>query len=105
MQNAAPLLLLGQAWRAGQRQAMAISCLLRHRDDAASARSLHAAANESTSHESSQAVPQVPTVGLGQALPHLTRTGCIYLDYNATTPIFPEVRQVLWRRQQSTYLY
>ncbi|PNW80545.1 hypothetical protein CHLRE_07g322000v5 [Chlamydomonas reinhardtii] len=70
---------------------MAISCLLRHRDDAASARSLHAAANESTSHESSQAVPQVPTVGLGQALPHLTRTGCIYLDYNATTPIFPEV--------------
>ncbi|GLC33157.1 hypothetical protein PLESTB_000364400 [Pleodorina starrii] len=29
--------------------------------------------------------------GVGVALPHLTRTGCIYLDYNATTPIFPEV--------------
>ncbi|GIL75868.1 hypothetical protein Vretimale_5575 [Volvox reticuliferus] len=32
-----------------------------------------------------------PAVGLGLELPHLKRTGCIYLDYNATTPIFPEV--------------
>ena len=28
---------------------------------------------------------------LGEALPHLEQAGCIYLDYNATTPIFPEV--------------
>ena len=31
--------------------------------------------------------------GIGQALPHLTSTGCLYLDYNATTPIFPEVSE------------
>ncbi len=37
------------------------------------------------------ASPQQRPAGLGQALPHLARTGCIYLDYNATTPIFPEV--------------
>ena len=28
---------------------------------------------------------------LGEALPHIRDSGCIYLDYNATTPIFPEV--------------
>lgn len=30
---------------------------------------------------------------LGTALQHLQEDGCVYLDYNATTPIFPEVRQ------------
>lgn len=44
----------------------------------------HAAAGTTAS-------PQQRPAGLGQALPHLARTGCIYLDYNATTPIFPEV--------------
>lgn len=34
-----------------------------------------------------------PAPGLGQPLPFLQRTGCAYLDYNATTPIFPEVRE------------
>jgi hypothetical protein len=28
---------------------------------------------------------------LEEALPHLQDTGCIYLDYNATTPIWPQV--------------
>lgn len=28
----------------------------------------------------------------GRSLPVLEKTGCIYLDYNATTPIYPEVR-------------
>lgn len=28
---------------------------------------------------------------VGTPLPHLQEAGCIYLDYNATTPIFPEV--------------
>jgi selenocysteine lyase/cysteine desulfurase len=31
--------------------------------------------------------------GLGEALPHLEQAGCIYLDYNATTPIFPEASE------------
>ncbi len=29
--------------------------------------------------------------GLGEPLPYIEASGCIYLDYNATTPIFPEV--------------
>ena len=37
-------------------------------------------------------VHEAPTPALGQALPIMTRTGCLYLDYNATTPIFPEAR-------------
>lgn len=50
----------------------------------------HAAAGTTAS-------PQQRPAGLGQALPHLARTGCIYLDYNATTPIFPEVhREWVW---------
>lgn len=28
---------------------------------------------------------------LGELLPYCEQTGCIYLDYNATSPIFPEV--------------
>ena len=28
---------------------------------------------------------------IGVPLPHLESTGCCYMDYNATTPIFPEV--------------
>jgi len=30
-------------------------------------------------------------IGVGQALPHHDHHHCIYLDYNATSPIFPEV--------------
>lgn len=30
---------------------------------------------------------------LGTALQHMQEDGCVYLDYNATTPIFPEVRR------------
>ncbi|KXZ56275.1 hypothetical protein GPECTOR_1g240 [Gonium pectorale] len=41
-----------------------------------------------------------PFGGVGIALPHLTRIGCIYLDYNATTPIFPEVA-----REMAPFLY
>ena len=29
--------------------------------------------------------------GLGEALPCVQQTGCCYLEYNGTTPIFPEV--------------
>lgn len=29
--------------------------------------------------------------GLGEPLPYCEQSGCIYLDYNATSPIFPEV--------------
>ena len=29
--------------------------------------------------------------GLGTALAHLQDEECVYMDYNATTPIFPEV--------------
>lgn len=35
------------------------------------------------------AAPRSP--GLGEPLPGMAQSGCIYLDYNATTPIFPEV--------------
>lgn len=28
---------------------------------------------------------------LGEPLPYCEQSGCIYLDYNATSPIFPEV--------------
>ena len=35
--------------------------------------------------------PSAMAPGIGRALPHLTETGCLYLDYNATTPVFPEV--------------
>jgi cysteine desulfurase len=31
--------------------------------------------------------------GLGEPLPHIEASGCVYLDYNATTPIFPEVAE------------
>jgi len=31
-------------------------------------------------------------MGLADAIPHLQDEGCVYMDYNATTPIFPEVR-------------
>lgn len=49
---------------------------------------------------------------LGEPLPHLKQTGCIYLDYNATTPIFPQVAQemapFLWNNfgnPSSTHVY
>ena len=32
-----------------------------------------------------------PLAGPGQPLQYLQQQGCVYLDYNATTPIFPEV--------------
>ena len=28
---------------------------------------------------------------LASPLPHIEEAGCVYLDYNGTTPIFPEV--------------
>lgn len=31
---------------------------------------------------------------LGQPLAHMQHLGCTYLDYNATTPVFPEVRPI-----------
>ena len=34
---------------------------------------------------------------LGTALQHMQEDSCIYLDYNATTPIFPEVRRLVQR--------
>lgn len=40
--------------------------------------------------------PQVSNNGLGSPHPsvqHLPYRGCIYLDYNATSPVFPEVTQ------------
>lgn len=33
--------------------------------------------------------PSLP--GLGEQLPYCEQSGCTYLDYNATSPIFPEV--------------
>ena len=39
----------------------------------------------------SSKLPVVMT--LGTALQHMQEDGCVYLDYNATTPIFPEVRR------------
>ncbi len=32
-------------------------------------------------------------MGLADAIPHLQDEGCVYMDYNATTPIFLEVRK------------
>lgn len=40
------------------------------------------------------AAPDAPA-GLGCPLPALQQKGCIYLDYNATTPIWPEVSLIL----------
>lgn len=33
--------------------------------------------------------------GIGEPLPHLLLADCIYLDYNATTPIFPDVQAAM----------
>ena len=33
----------------------------------------------------------LPPSLLGTSLPHIQVAGCIYMDYNGTTPIFPEV--------------
>ena len=33
----------------------------------------------------------LPPSLLGMPLPHIQAAGCIYMDYNGTTPIFPEV--------------
>ncbi|KAL3145998.1 hypothetical protein ABBQ38_015358 [Trebouxia sp. C0009 RCD-2024] len=41
----------------------------------------------------SSKLPVVMT--LGTALQHMQEDGCVYLDYNATTPIFPEVAQAM----------
>ena len=38
---------------------------------------------------------------LGTALQHMQENGCTYLDYNATTPIFPEVTQRKRNKQSS----
>lgn len=38
-----------------------------------------------------EAAASVSGGGLGNPLPALERTGCVYLDYNATTPVWPEV--------------
>ncbi|KAG2493247.1 hypothetical protein HYH03_008385 [Edaphochlamys debaryana] len=55
-------------------------------------RGLTVAASFSTRGAQTAAVNAAAEVaGLGEALPHLTRSGCLYLDYNATTPILPEV--------------
>lgn len=32
---------------------------------------------------------------IGDPLPHCQDTGCVYLDYNGTTPIFPEVVEAM----------
>ena len=47
-----------------------------------------AGAGGGTRPDAAAAAPGLPQ--LGEALPHLEQAGCIYLDYNATTPIFPE---------------
>ncbi|CAD7702226.1 unnamed protein product [Ostreobium quekettii] len=31
----------------------------------------------------------------GRGLPITEETGCVYLDYNATTPIYPEVAEAM----------
>jgi hypothetical protein len=36
--------------------------------------------------------------GVGVPLPGATHASCVYLDYNATTPIFPEARWLHLRR-------
>ncbi|KAL4433218.1 hypothetical protein ABPG77_003266 [Micractinium sp. CCAP 211/92] len=36
-----------------------------------------------------------PLPGLGESLPYFTKTGCTYLDWNATTPVFPEVAEAM----------
>lgn len=41
---------------------------------------------------------------LGTALPHMQEEGCIYLDYNATSPMFPEVRRGAMRNARSLEL-
>jgi hypothetical protein len=60
---------------------------------------LHAPLETCSSQQSGQAVAEVGAspisgmsllAGLGEPLPHLK--DCIYLDYNATTPIWPQVR-------------
>mmetsp|Transcript_28085 Transcript_28085/g.36465 ORF Transcript_28085/g.36465 Transcript_28085/m.36465 type:complete len:496 (+) Transcript_28085:3-1490(+) len=33
--------------------------------------------------------------GVGKALPQASKNNCIYLDYNATTPVFPEVAEAM----------
>ena len=33
-------------------------------------------------------------MGLGVAIPHMRDEGCVYMDYNATTPIYPEVSRI-----------
>jgi hypothetical protein len=32
---------------------------------------------------------------IGTPLPHIEQSKCIYLDYNGTTPIFPEVAEAM----------
>jgi hypothetical protein len=41
--------------------------------------------------------------GIGTRLPGATHDSCVYLDYNATTPIFPEVRVALAMRLRSPF--
>ncbi|KAL4448398.1 hypothetical protein ABPG75_005617 [Micractinium tetrahymenae] len=41
------------------------------------------------------AAPASRLPGLGESLPYFSQTGCIYLDWNATTPVFPEVAEAM----------
>ena len=52
-----------------------------------------AAARGGTTAMQQQCVCQHYMPGLGEPLPHLA--DCIYVDYNATTPIYPEVAAAL----------
>ena len=42
---------------------------------------------------------------LGTALQHMQEDGCIYLDYNATTPIYPEVRRKVCLSKRSLWCF
>lgn len=41
------------------------------------------------------ATPASRLPGLGEPLIYMAEVGCIYLDYNATTPVFPEAAQAM----------
>eukprot|EP00239_Pterosperma_sp_CCMP1384_P004150 CAMPEP_0197858296 /NCGR_PEP_ID=MMETSP1438-20131217/32006_1 /TAXON_ID=1461541 /ORGANISM="Pterosperma sp., Strain CCMP1384" /LENGTH=418 /DNA_ID=CAMNT_0043474411 /DNA_START=276 /DNA_END=1532 /DNA_ORIENTATION=- len=40
-------------------------------------------------------LPSVYKSGIGQKLPYEEHDSCVYLDYNATTPIYPEVTEAM----------
>lgn len=47
----------------------------------------------------------IVAMALGTALQHMQDDGCVYLDYNATTPIFPEVKDTAYSRIDTTLVY